>query len=116
MTWIVGGILWLLLLAAASGYLYLRQQGKNNKEMYARYHKVKRGMSAAEVNAIIDFKPDPESKLGHTDYYDQQKLSPEEFRTITHSVSYTISRVYVGIVFVFSFDKDGRLVGKHAYD
>ena len=81
----------------------------------ARYGRVERGMTAAEVRHIMG---GPGTPSGGPWYpaWDDELLAEDEAKRITTAVRYVGPRFGLGVVFEFMFDADGRVVGRHRYD
>jgi hypothetical protein len=81
----------------------------------ARYHSTQRGMSRDEVRARMAHREEA-AQVPWRDFWDDNPLPEAESRRITSSLRYSVPTIPVKRTFEFTFDADGRLVGRHIYD
>lgn len=48
--------------------------------------------------------------------WDDKALPPAEARRLAAALRYTVSAFFLPVIFEFTFDTEGRLVGRHIYD
>jgi hypothetical protein len=84
-------------------------------DLDARYRRVERGMTVAEVQAVMGSNGTPSSGPWFA-AWDDDLLDEAEAKRITSGLSYFAPNIMVGVAFEFQFDQDGKLVGKHRFD
>jgi hypothetical protein len=86
-------------------------------ELDRRYQQVQRGMSKTQVQVLMC---GPGQRFGgpFPAFWDDdlQPDQEEKARTIASAERYTVHTFYLPVSFEFTFDAEGRLVGKHRYD
>jgi hypothetical protein len=89
-------------------------------QLRERYAQTQSGMSVAQVKALMartedDWRLTPPAEYGMT-FWDEDRLSEEETKRITSAIRYTVPTFFMPVIFEFTFDAEGRLVGRHIYD
>ena len=88
-------------------------------DLDARYRQVQRGMTMSRVQAIMGASGtqhrEPIAGKNFT-MWDGEPLSAGERATITGALIFKPSPAYTGVFFEFTFDQDGKVVGKHCYE
>ena len=72
-------------------------------------------MTAEQVKALMDHSPVHSSKDWFA-AWDDKPLPPAEAQRIVSAFRYSVRAFYMPVSFEFTFDAEGRLVGKHRYD
>ena len=84
-------------------------------ELDARYARVGRGMSRAQVEAIMGGPGEPWAGP-YTALWDDDPLPEGEDRRIAAAARYSVRTFYLPVTFEFTYDRDGLLVGRYRYD
>lgn len=80
-----------------------------------RYNKIEKGMSFEQVESIMGQNTNPKFS-NNVEWWDQEKLTKEEIILIDKTIVYTVKTFFLPVNFGFSFDKSGKVLGKHRYD
>ena len=81
----------------------------------ARYRQVQQGMSTNEVTSIMDY----DGRWRESEFrawWDDKPLGAVEDTRIRKAVRYSIPTFFLSVTFEFTFDADGKTVGRHRYD
>jgi hypothetical protein len=116
----LGGGTVLLLAMAATFLWYVRLPFRTIRRHRASYDKVERGMTVEEVLALMG-KPTADSAVDpvgviRAPCWEWEPLSDEAKTRIDRSLNYTTGTFFLPVTFAISFDRDGKVVGKHSYD
>lgn len=112
-------IIIITLIAGAIGLialtLWLYLPFRKIKMLDTRYRQVQRGMSTSEVGSMMGEEGrwrDSEFKA----WWDQVPLGSFEDARIHKAVRYSVHTFYLPVTFEFTFDAEGKTVGRHRYD
>jgi len=96
---------------------YLVQKGVTLRRHADKYESVRRGMSRAEVIGIMGdgYRVASDRDCG-VQYWDHRTLTAEEQAQIESTICYDVSFPYLDFSFRFSFDGEGKVIGKRRYD
>ena len=85
------------------------------RQFHARYQQVQRGMTTNEVQAIMRH---PGRWRTNATYrgWDDTPVSPSDTPRIGSAVGYSVRTFFLAVIFEFTFDETGKVVGKHRYD
>jgi hypothetical protein len=116
--WLLAVLLLVLLVPAVwvgAALFRVHRMKRNLADLDARYRRVERGMTVAEVQAVMGSggRPQPGPWFAA---WDDDPLDPGEATRITSALRYYAPTPFVGVDFEVQFDKDGRVVGKNRYD
>ena len=103
------------LVPLSCGYYYIRRAHAEVADLDARFGRIDRGMSMAEVRAIMGGGGIPASGSRFPAWGDQP-LSDWEAKRIVGALQYPAPSSVFPTVFEVTFDRDGKVVGKHRYD
>lgn len=104
---IVAGTAW--------GFHVLNGPFRTIRELNSRYQRVQRGMSVEEVRQIMGQEPDwHQEAMGA--WWDHAALPSAEAARIRRAARYTVLTFSLPVTFEFTFDENGRVVGRHSYD
>jgi hypothetical protein len=103
--------------ALGSGVALLRvhRMGRDLADADARYRRVERGMTGAEVRAVMGSPGTPGPGPGFP-AWDDDPLGEVEAKRIASVLRYHVPHPMIDVEFEFQFDQDGKVVGKHRYD
>jgi hypothetical protein len=122
--------LWLIVFVAALfplaalvmlglGIYRVHQAAHAADDFNVRYRQVQRGMNRSQVQAIMGdggaAQREPIAGKNFT-MWDGEPLSEGEREAITGALIFKPTPAYTGVFFEFTFDQDGKVVGKHRYD
>lgn len=85
------------------------------RRLQAAYLQVEKGMSAKEVERLMDY-PSRSLDSGLQGWWDEQRLTELEEVNLRKALRYQINTFYLPVIFEFTFDADGKIVGRHRYD
>jgi len=116
---------WLLgvaLALVAVTFLFLARVGievarvrREVAETDARFARVQRGMSVAQVQAVMGRGGMPTPSTYAYPAWDDERLSEDEGKRIASALRWDVKNAML-LVFEVTFDRDGKVVGKHRYD
>ena len=116
--WLLVALVLVLLVPAVwagVGLARVHRMKRNLADLDARYRRVERGMTMAEVPAVMGSPGRPQAGPWFA-AWDDDPLDPGEAKRITSAIRYYAPTPFVGVTFEFQFDQDGKLVGKHRFD
>jgi len=114
---LVAGVLGLLvptLFLAVISY-QLNGMRRNLDALDARYQRVERGMTVVQVQTLMRSNGTPHTGPSFP-AWDDEPLDPAEAERITTMLRYHGPRPLIPVIFEFTFDQAGKVVGKHRYD
>ena len=100
-------------LSALTVWLYLPFQ--RIRTLDAQYRQVQQGMRMSEVAGIMNHDGrwrESEFKA----WWDDKPLGALEDARIRKAVRYSVPTFFLPVTFEFTFDADGKTVGRHRYD
>lgn len=80
-----------------------------------RYRRVRQGMSTNEVAMIMDH-PSTWQVSEPKAWWDDTRLRAGDDARVQSAVRYSVSTFFLPVSFEFTFDADGKVVGRHRYD
>jgi hypothetical protein len=108
---LIGSVL--VLSAALAVWLYLPFQ--KIRTLNARYYQVQQGMSTNEVDRIMGHDGQW-LESGFTAWWDDRRLEVSEDARIRKAVRYSVTTFHLPVTFEFTFDSNGKTIGRHRYD
>ena len=102
-------------LTAGALYYYLVAPFVEIHQRRERYKLITRDMSKHDVVAIMG-EPDTSGEPGAGPFWDDELLNGVSLDDVEHAIRYNTSTFYLGVIFEFTFDDEGRIIGKHCYD
>jgi hypothetical protein len=112
---IAAAVLALLVVVSCLGLYRLLGPYGVIRDLDRRYRQIERGARRLDVEATMGAGGVP--YVGpYVAYWDDAPLSDAESGQIVGAVRYTVQTFYLPVTFEFTFDRTGRLVGKHRYD
>ena len=107
------GLVGLALVISFTSWILLPFQKINQLEQ--RYQTVQREMSEADVHAIMGGPGKAKLEPGRA-WWDDEYLGDETSKEVEKEVLYSVSTFFLPVGFGFTFDENGRLIGRHRYD
>jgi hypothetical protein len=104
-----------ILLAASAAYYALVRPFRLIRGLDAQYQAVRHDAGRAEVQSIMG-GPGTPGEAPYRAYWFDAALPESESRRIDSAIRYPVRTFFLPVTFEFTFDRDGRLVGKHRYD
>jgi hypothetical protein len=90
------------------------------RRLDARYQQVQRGMDVGKVGVTMNRNTfeyfDKQSGEDLSGWWDNTPLSPQEAARIQGATRYTAPEFFWTVRYVFTFDENDKLVGKHRFD
>ena len=114
---LVAGVLVLLVPTVFLAVISYQLNGmrRNLDALDAGYQRVERGMTVVQVQTLMRSNGTPHT--GHSfPAWDDEPLDPAEAKRIATTLRYHGPRPLMPVIFEFTFDQDGKVVGKHRYD
>ncbi len=109
-------LLFLLISGGIAFYFWMCVPFAKIRDLDAKYLTCEKGMSREQVI----------KRMGDFDYrtdgivagamWDDDRLRSEEDEKVASSISYRVSTFFLPVTFEFTFDNEGKLVGRHRYD
>lgn len=107
-------LLLLLLLGLVASAVWGNLQRSRIIEVDSRFAKIERGMTLADVEAIMgDDCGLSEWSHEKQAWWDDERLAEEETEKIASSLGVTMKTFFLPITWVITFDRDGTVAGKH---
>ena len=106
-----------LLLAALLSFARFQARSRLVQQLDEGYQKVRRGMDAGDVGVLMKQNTvealDDQSREDLSGWWDITPLEATETARIQSAFRYTAPRFFRTVRFVFTFDANDKLVGKH---
>jgi hypothetical protein len=109
------GVLVVLALLFFAGSAYVVLPSIKIRRLHKAYESVERGMTQDEVRELMATRESADIDL-RVDWYEWDLLPGEDIRRIKTNLHYQVKTAFLPVTFGFSFDEDGKLLGKHRYD
>ena len=109
------GVLIALALIFFAASVYVMWPMIQVRRLHSSYQSVQRGMSIDEVKKIMGRDETAGLDLP-VEWYEWEHLEWDEVARIKSQIHYQVPTMYMPVTFGFSFDEEGKLVGKHRFD
>lgn len=98
----------------ASGFIWISLPYVKIRKLNERYLTITKGMSQSEVISIMKEKHFVHNRTKAR--WDYDYLGTEEDARVCSAIGFGVRTFYLPVVFEFTFDKNGKLVGRYRND
>jgi len=105
-----------LLLFSLIGGLVIFRLVQTVRALDERYSRVERGMTAEQVEEIMNYDGSWFTERDPMAFWDDRRLPESEDGRIRSTLAYSAPSLIMGVTLEFSFDGQRRVVGRHRYD
>lgn len=104
----------IFMIISAVGLNQLRRPFARIDHLDSKYMTTTRGMTVAEVVTVMGEQPSV--TIGAAAWWDDVRLGPDQDNKVKTAIRYTVRTFFLPVTFEFTFDEEGKLLGRHRFD